>query len=110
MGFFRLGKRTTGLIEFNDQTTMLDIYGHICQQFNDIIPSKFHIEFYAVEEKKLFHLDGDMLKSKNNPFLFDPTNNIQNNESVVDWVELFIVDDSPAVDQIKSRSSMHDSL
>jgi hypothetical protein len=104
-GFFKFGRRTTDAIEFNDKTNMADIQYYIYESFSDVVPSAFHVEFYGVEAKKVIHLDEDILKSPDNPFL-----DSQNNENVMNWVALLIVDDSSPEDRLNLRSSMYNGF
>jgi len=104
-GFFRFGRLRTEIIEFNDLTTMVDVYGYIYNSFNDVIPRRFHVEFYSSEAKKNVTLDGDLLDSENNPFRFNSTN--LEITSIADCEQFVIIDDSTPDDHINSQSSMY---
>ena len=107
-GFYvRFGGRSTDLKNFNDQSTLEDVNDHIFKWFGGSLPSKYHIEYYSVVAKKVLHLTEDIFKSKNNPFLFNPTINSQKDQRVTDWVEMFIVDDTPAETEINLQPSKH---
>jgi len=107
-GFIKYGKYTTPLIEFNDLTTMSVVNQHIREWFNDFLPSVFHIEFYSDKKNIFLHLDGKVINSELNPFQFDSNNNIDNFASIMDYLQLFIVQDPSPDDQINSRPSIYD--
>lgn len=104
-GFFRFGKRTTVLLEFNHDIDMFDIYGHIYGSFNDIAPSHFHVEFYSSTKRKMLCIDDNLLQSPDNPFYPSATDNNNGDiANIMDYLELFIIDDSPSNDQIDSNT------
>jgi hypothetical protein len=105
-GFIRFGRRTTGFIKFNDRTTIKNVYDHIYERFGHSLPKEHHIEFYSMEANKFLHLTEDIFTCKYNPFISNTTVNSQVTESIMDCVELFIVDDTPSVAQIDSQLSM----
>jgi hypothetical protein len=104
-GIFRFGRRRTEIIEFNDQTTMLDVYCCIFNSFNDVLPSKFHVEFYSFETKQNIILDGNLLDSENNPFRFNSTNEEITN--IADCEQFVIIDDSIHENHMHSQSSTY---
>ena len=107
-GFIRYGKCTTPLIEFNDQTTMAVVNQHIHTWFNYLLPSAFHIEFYCDKKNIFLKLEEIVLNSELNPFQLDSNNSSQEVTSVMDYVQLFIVEDPSPDDQINSRTSIYD--
>ncbi len=109
-GFFRFGRHKSDVIDFQEDTTVADINHYIYQSFKDIVPSTFHIEFYNVGARKVSVLDEDLLRSENNPFLFDPTDCRQETTDPMDYVQLFIVDDSPPMHEIDFQCSMYNFL
>ena len=100
-GIFRLGHQRTEIIEFDEQTSMMDVYGYILEPFKDILPHPSHIEFYSFERRKNLILDDNLLNSRDNPFRSNLTN--ENVTDPADCVLFVIIDDSP---QINSQSSM----
>jgi len=107
-GFIKYGKRTTPLIEFNDHTTMAVVNQRIHEWFNVFLPSAFHIEFYSDKKNIFLHLDEKVLNSELNPFQLDSNNSSQVVTSVMDYVQLFIVEDPSPLDQINSQPSIYD--
>jgi hypothetical protein len=105
--YVRFGECITGLKNFNDQSTLKDVNDHIFEWFGGRLPSKYHIEFYSVVAKKVLHLTEDIFKSKNNPFLSNPAINCQKDQRVIDWVEMFIVDDTPSETEINLPPSKY---
>ncbi len=107
-GFIKYGKRTTPLIEFNDHTTMAVVNQHIHKCFSDFLPSAYHIEFYSDKKNIFLQLDEKVLNSELNPFQFDSNNSSQEIISVMDCVQLFIVEDPSPLDRINSQPSIYD--
>jgi len=62
-------------------------------RFGSALPSAKHIEFYSRKAKKCLTLNEDVLRCDFNPFLVN-TNDDPIIESVMPYVELFVVDDS----------------
>jgi len=107
-GLIRFGEHTTGLIPFNDRTTMADVNYKIFERFKKVLPGAFRIAFYSNKRKMFLQLDENVLNSELNPFQFNSTTNSEEVISIMDYVELFIVEDPSPTHEINSQTSMYD--
>lgn len=106
-GFFKYGRQTSKVIDFDVNTDMACVNGHIYSQFNHLLPGAFKIQFYSCEAKRVVTLDTDLIQSENNPFRSNTIDYNQVTVNIQDYIQFMIEEQSPCDVRNNSENSMY---